>query len=259
MTDPIPTTDARKALSDVGDTPRVTTTIAPAAPAAPPPSSPGLRDNFGVSFDPVLHGIDRNGNPILTANGRWAKKRGNGGRRNLGKEPTGFLSVKPPSSAAAAPPAPVGSVQPNPHSAPVSSAPPPAGAPPPAAAAGVVHDATVELAPQLTEEDYRATGQGVRRGLFALARLQFGPAWKEEDDEAEAWSSALTRLWHHYQLPRLGVIAELAVLIGTTIAKRREDARTKEGFAKLKAWFGIGVPKIKADDQVDGTDDKKAA
>lgn len=228
MTDDIQTVDAAKALGDVGETPRVTNTIPVAAAPVPDPS--GLRDNNGVAFDPLLHEAGPTG-PRMRGNGSWALKRGNGARRAKGLPPSGAVSfaVLPPKPRTEEPPPAAGA----------APSPAPQPSPAPAGGAQIVHEATIETNPVLVEADYENTAKGVQRGLFAVAKLRFGPAWEPDDAERTEWVGCLRRLWHHYQLPRIGILAEFVVLTWSSISKRREDAKTLEGWAKLKCWLGI--------------------
>ncbi len=221
----IATVDAKRALADLGEPPRITDTIATPAPA---PASAGLIDKLGQAFDNARHERDRTGNPKMRADGGWMLKRGNGARKARGEAPAGAVSyVVPPSTRSTTDPA-------------ASSAPQPT-----AGAAGDVVAALPApegVAPLLTEADYEATALGVTNGSFSLMQLMLGDAWKPDTDERAAWTGALRRLWCAYQLPRLGPLIEVLFLLPATIAKRRHDARTRQGYAKMKAWLGWSKP-----------------
>lgn len=228
MNDPqttIPTVDAGKALADIGGAaPRVT-------PMAAPASAGHRVDNLGQPFDSMRHAVDKAGNPILHASGRWALKRGNGSLKAQGKPMVGLImppKAKPEGASAETQPA----------GAATSEGPTPG-------QVGVV-DATTAPPPVFVETDYEGTAAGVTAGMFGILALIFGPAWDADTAERDTWRGALRRLWFHYQLPRIGPIVEVLMLIPVTIAKRRNDAKTLEGWAKVKVWCGF---KAKPDDQ----------
>ncbi len=228
--DGISTGDAR-AISDVGENPRITDTLA----TPPPAAAGGLVDRLGVAFNPALHESSATG-PRMRADGGWCLKRGNGARKVNGKSPAGGVAyVVPPPGKQQEPPA-------------AGAAPGPAPAPnqPPPVNGEQILETTLENNPVLGEADYEGTAIGLQNGIFSLARLTMGPAWQEDNDERDAWRGCIRRLWHHYQLPRVGPILEMLMLGCATIAKRREDARTLQGWAKMKAWMGLGAPVIES-------------
>ncbi len=208
-----------RALADLGETPRITATM-----AAPPEPKPGLLDQAGEAFDPALHGVDRNGNPKMRADGCWWRKPGLGARKAKAAKDGDESYVVPPAGEAAAS---------------TSSSP--------------TVDAVAAPEPMLTEADYEGTASGIQNGMFSLMQLWLGGAWAAEAEEAKIWRGALARLWFHYQLPRFGPIIEIIILIPSTIARRRDDARTKEGWAKVMAWMGF---KPKVDQVVDQVEKK---
>lgn len=241
----IPSVDARKALADLGEPPRVTTTLPPAgsaAPASAPPHKGLMSPNGKEAFDPMRHSQDRYGNPMARADGFWMRRRGNGGRALKGLPPTGAPYLSPPAKAAP-------SADQVDEPAPAASS---------AGAGGAVVDAVPAPGPELlTEADYEGTAIGVQNAMFGLCRLFFGSAWEPDDNERDTWRGALRRLWCHYQLPRLGPLLEVIVLVPVTIAKRREDARTQQGWAKIRIWLGLKPKDEKPKD--DGDAERKVA
>lgn len=238
MSEPtIETVDAKRALGDLGQ-PNKPTVVAP-----PPPPAGKLVDKLGAAFDDALHERDRLGNPKMRADGGWCLKRGNGARKANGKPPAGAVGYV--------------SVAPKPAATPASSSPGeaagPTSSPSPGASGQVVNALPIEGAPMLTEADYEGTAIGLTNGGFSVLQLVFGKAWEPDTNERDAWRGALRRLWFHYQLPRLGPLIEVLLLLPATIAKRRDDARTKEGWAKAKAWMGM-KPKPKPEPQPETTE-----
>jgi len=103
-----------------------------------------------------------------------------------------------------------------------------------------VQDATPDLdEPTMAPEDFKATADGIARGTFAAAALVIGPAWNPEPDECPALSGALQRVWHHYQLPRLGPVPELIAVLIPIIARRRSDPATQSIFRRILAILGL--------------------
>ncbi len=222
---PIATVDAKRALADLGEPNKPTVTV-------PPPPAPAgkLMDKNGQPFDDLRHERDKAGNPKLTAAGSWWPKRGNAARKIAGKPISGaagkgyvgVLEKPAPADGAAT----AGEMT--------------------AGAAGATVDAMAT--PMLSEADYEGTAIGLTNGGFSLMKLFFGKAWEPDGMELDTWRGALRRLWFHYELPRVGPLIEVVLLIPATIAKRRDDARTKEGWAKAKAWLGLKPKEPKADD-----------
>jgi hypothetical protein len=91
----------------------------------------------------------------------------------------------------------------------------------------------------LTIDHYKATGEGIRRGLFALLQMIFGAAWKPDAEEQARWDESLTRLWAHYQWPRLGPIPEVLINAGETIRKRLDDVKTLGVWKSCMIWLGL--------------------
>lgn len=222
------------ALAAAGDTPRASESLAggTAAPVADPAA--GLRDDEGTSFDPALHGRDAFGNPKKTAAGRWAKKTGNGARKAKGLPASGNLvkgamPADEPGNGQETPPAPGGF-----------------NAPPSAGESGAV-DAEVMTGPApLSPDEYRPTAKAIANGVCGAARMWRGEHWKPSDVERAELEDTITRLWVTYQLPRVGPIVELiVVLIGFAMngEKRRED------LAKLGRWL-MGKKGVESIDQV---------
>lgn len=237
----IATVDPSRALADLGEPNKPTKTI-------PPPAAPAgkLVDKLGTPFDDAQHSRDRHGNPMMRADGGWCLKRGNGARKLAGKPPAGAVGYV--------------SVAPKPDAAPTGTPPAGGSAPSPGAAGSVVDGVPVDGVPMLTEADFEGTALGLTNGGFSLMQLVFGKAWEPDDQERRTWVGALRRLWYHYQLPRVGPLIEVLLLIPATIAKRRHDARTLEGWAKVKAWMGVKPKaKPKPDDATPAATDAKAA
>lgn len=220
------------ALINVGELPRPTPKAAP----GPIPAPQGDVDAKGVAFDPSRH--ERR----TKADGSWCLKRGNGARRNAGLPNAGrlFQQAKPA-------PSPAPSPAPAPATAPVDAAAPspaPAAAPAPEFApgsrlgslppddGGIVPD--VEENPTLNEADYQPTGEALSRGFFAFAQLALDrEPWEPAPGEQKALAGALTRVWHHYTLPRIGPLAELLLVLLPIFAKRSDAPKTRRAFG----WF----------------------
>lgn len=217
----------------------------PAAPPASPPASAAV-DQAGVAFDPIRHEVDKaTGTGKLSRLGRWMLKRGNGARVAAGKPMAGATStlvipkeaLRPadqvpgpvPAAPAANPgqagtaPLPTGPVQ-------VSVAPPAAPAP-------------------LDLEAYESTAVGVAHGVWAVAQMAGGPKWEPTSDEVSAWSKALQRVWHHYQLPIVGPLVELVILAFRSSAKRTDSRQVRGLFAKSWRWARGGRFNDPADEQ----------
>jgi len=231
MSDQIPNVDVSKALADMGEVPRITNTQPPAGEHGSIKLPIGQLDKFKTAWDPDRHSCDAMGNPKMTSQGLWARKRGKGSpkmkarfaaekeeRENAG---SGDSYVVPPDHAQANAP---GDDEDN------------------------VADSFPDEAPaqNFGESDYEGTAVAITNGLFGIMCIFLGPAWTPDAEESNVWRGAWRRLFHQCQWPRIGPVFEIIMLLPATIAKRREDARTKAGWAKVKAWIGIKPP---ADEQ----------
>mgnify|MGYP000234512506 CR=1 FL=1 len=85
-------------------------------------------------------------------------------------------------------------------------------------------------------EDYAATATGVTQGAWALFRLWWGPKWEPASDEISAWSQAVKRVWHHYQLPLVGPVIELLIVGFQSAAKRADSGKVRGWFAGAWRW-----------------------
>ncbi len=193
-------------------------------------------DQAGVAFDAGKHELDKvTGTGRLSKSGRWMLKRGNGSRIAAGKPPAGAIKsnlILPPDHQAAAPPAPTAPGQPEgpasagtaPGTAPLHKGPVTVtvGLPPPPAPTAL--------------EDYESTAVGMANGVWACAQLMGGPKWEPTPDEVGAWSKALQRVWHHYQLPIVGPLVELVILGFRSAAKRADSSRVRGFFSAAWSW-----------------------
>lgn len=228
------------ALINVGELPRPTPKAAP----GPIPAPQGDVDAKGVPFDPTRHERRRKGD------GTWCLKRGNGARRAAGLPNAGMLfqQAKPATSPAPAPAAaPVDAAAPSPAPAP-AAVPAPEFAPGsrlgslPPDGDGIVPE--IETAPTLTEADYQPTGEALSRGFFAFAQLALDhEPWEPAPGEQKALAGALTRVWHHYTLPRIGPIAELLLVLLPIFAKRSDAPKTRRAFGWFADLFRRREPK----------------
>ncbi len=197
--------------------PLMTARDVPAPPPLPPGDaiavpSGGLMDQHGIAWNGITDATPAR----LNAKGSWCKKGGNGARKAKG---LGFV-------------VPTAKDGPrSPRLDPVVNDQLTAGE----TAAGV--DAVPVIG--LTVDDYKATGEGITRGIFAALKLAFGKAWEPDPAELNGWQSYTTRLWAHYQWPRLGLIPEGCVLLFDTIQKRCEDVKTLGMWNATLTWLGI--------------------
>lgn len=205
----IPSAADAFAEADLGRDLRVTPTISDTAAEAPPDLDAGQ-----AVWSAELHESP----PSKNAQGLWRRKRGNGARKAKGQPvvtPTITQSTV--------------EVERAPEAKPEADE----------AEGGAVE--AVNLGPV----DYAATGEGITRGLFALLRLVFGPAWEQTPDERRAWSDCLSRMWATYQWPRLGAFAELCFLATGAAAKRSGDEQTKSVARRI--WdFCMGRKAVEA-------------
>jgi len=223
---------AAAALAAVAELPQGTPGLAgpgagdqAAAPAAQPPSSPGL-DRKGNAWDPAIHETPAR----LNCEGKWAKLRGNAARRAQGLPFTGsgklagkvgeVPKVDQAAAPAAAPEAPASFL--------ALDAPP----------AGQVIAAEVIPPAARTPEDYASTAAGIVFGLFGICKILMGKAWEPDREESKAWNEAMRRTLAHYQAPVLGPAVELIPLAITTAAKRSEDQETREKVGRFAGWLG---------------------
>ncbi len=221
MSDDVKTIDPLSAVAASGDTPRPSDL----AKSAPDAGTGAEVDVDGVTFDPVRHAVDWNGLPKKKTNGQWYLKSGLGARKLAGKpiptphnkgKPTpqtaprndpGQSATLPGGSTFVAPGAP----QADSHGTPGQ--------------AGTV-DAVEVMAEPLTPDQCKATAQAITDGAIGMARMTRGEHWAASADERGQLIDCLSRLWALYNLPRLGPIVELMMLVVSFILngeKRRED------------------------------------
>lgn len=217
MSDPLPT----DALAEAPDLPRATPVAnEPPPPVEAPPAD--QRDAAGEAWDPATHVSP----PRKNIRGLWARRPGNAQRKRLGLAITGVASgirSEPPPTPGAA------GVE-------LAAEPSPEPAAPPVSASRLVWDdpglTGPDSMPLITEqlrprEAYATTAKGITRAQFGLAQLHIGPAWEPSDREAKEWTEAWQDFLHEYQLPVLGSILTLVVLLVDSIAKRRKDPDTQ--------------------------------
>jgi hypothetical protein len=214
------------------------TPAAAPAPAAPPASTP---DKAGQVWDARYHDPRQ----ILNAHGCWAKLRGNAARKAKGLPPSGATTGKAFRPAAPAPesgptsPEVAPTAQPAPDPAPTASQPPPpelTGAAPPPIRDGVPvgPEAMPEARPL---EAYQATAVGLVDGASTVAQLTMGNAWILKPEESRGLTGAVQRVLHHYQLPVVGPLVELALVLLPIIGRRRNDPQTRDVVGNVLAWF----------------------
>ncbi len=202
---------------------------APAAPGADQPA-PGITDRKGNRHDPLYHEVPAR----LNAEGLWAKRRGNAIRKAKGLPPSGktfggagFQAAPPKLDQA--PPAPAAPPA-------GASTPPPMdmlnGTPPPPVVDGVP---SPEIAGQPLEA-YEATAGGWVDGTLGIAQMSLGPAWEPKPQERTVLVRAVQRVLHHYQLPILGPVLELVLVVIGFAAKRKDDATTRTRLAAMWDW-----------------------
>jgi hypothetical protein len=206
----------------------------PTAAAPPGPAcDPAVPDPDGTVWDAALHEDP----PRYNAQGRWARRRGNAIRKAKGLPPTGVSAGKayvakpaaaPPPPPAAAPP-PSASTPPPPEltdGPPVLDAVPDGIAPPPPLDQG-----------QRPLEAYASTAAGLVDGAATVAQLTMGNAWILKADERRGLVDASQRVLHHYQLPVVGPLLELALVLLPIIGRRRNDPETRQVMGNLLAWW----------------------
>jgi hypothetical protein len=231
----------------------------PAAPSAPVATSPPVAapppselDRDGVAWDARVHETP----PRFNERKRWARLRGNAQRRGQGKPPTGVaagLAWKPPAvdlpaSPAAPPPTPPPAVDPPPTA---SQPPPPelTGAAPPPIRDGVPVPGLDQLDAARPLEAYQATATGMVDGAATVAQLTMGKAWVLKPDERSGLTGAVQRVMHHYQLPVVGPLLELVLVLLPIIGRRRDDPETRQVLGNLLTWWRTrGKPAAPASD-----------
>lgn len=231
--------NAADVLGTPPDLPRGTPTTATAAPAVPSAPPAATLDRDDKPWDGTFH----ENPPRLNAEGRWAKLRGNAQRRAKGLPPSGITANIPWKAPAvdskAQPAAPLPPAQPAADPAPTASQPPPpeltSGAPP-------IHDgvpvAGLDHVEQLRPlESYAATAAGMVDGAATVAQLTMGKAWVLKPDERNGLLGAVQRVMHHYQLPVVGPLLELFLVLLPIIGRRREDPETRNVVGNLLMWF----------------------
>lgn len=206
----------------------------PALAADPMPSdqpAPGITDRKGNLHDPLYHEVPAR----LNAEGLWAKRRGNAIRKAKGLPPSGKtfggagFQTAPPKLEQA---------QPAPAAPPAgASTPPPVdmlnGTPPPPVVDGVP---APELAGQPLEA-YEATAGGWVDGTLGIAQMSLGPAWEPKPQERTVLVRAVQRVLHHYQMPILGPVLELVLVVIGFAAKRKDDATTRTRLSAMWDWM----------------------
>lgn len=215
----------------------------PAAPAASPPVAappPSTLDRDGKAWDRTYH----ENPPRLNAEGRWAKLRGNAQRRAQGKPPTGVaagLAWKPPAvDPTASPAAPSPTQPPAPDPTPTASQPPPpelTGPAPPPIRDGVPMPPGVDQVELRPLESYQATAVGMVDGAATVAQLTMGKAWILRTDEHRGLVGAVQRVMHHYQLPIVGPLLELVLVLLPIIGRRRDDPETRQVVGNVLTWW----------------------
>jgi len=220
--------DARTILGS-GDTPRPSDTTTRSSTATQQePTSSGLLDLDGTTFDRTRHQLDPFGNPKKTAKGVWAKKTGNGALRLQGRPMTGRL---PPGGGRPKDPEP-GPVAPAAAetSAPSSSGTLPGGStfvPPRSSTPGMsgpVDGIPLEGPVPLTEAEYQTTAKAVVEGALGMAKMARGDHWEATSAERSQLTESVARVWAAYQLPRLGPVVELLMILVGFIANQAKRA-----------------------------------
>ena len=209
--------------------------LIPDNPTSTPQPTGGAAANQGPGVD---LGKDKSGDvwtpgvhedpPRKNDRGRWAKLRGNAARKAKGMPPSGATTGKA-FRAAPAPQAPQAAPRMVSDIGPELDFPAP-GEHGPGAAAG---PGAPEPMPQLMEADYQPTAEALTRSLFGAAALGWGKAWEPRPDESAALTNSLRRVWHHYQLPRLGPILETVTVMVGIFARRRDDEGMRGTFRAL--------------------------
>lgn len=246
--------------ADVLGTPPELPQGTPAAPAASPPVAappPSTPDRAGEVWDKRYH-IDP---PTLNASGCWKKgtwMRGNGGRRIRGLSPVGvtagtpFRKEAPAVDSTASPAAPTPTQPPAVDPPPTASQPPPpelTGAAPPPIRDGVPVGPDVGQVDLRPLESYQATAVGMVDGAATVAQLTMGKAWVLKPDEHRGLVGAVQRVMHHYQLPIVGPLLELVLVLLPIIGRRREDPETRQVIGNLLTWWRTrGKPAAPASD-----------
>lgn len=211
-----------------------TPAVQPEGPA--PAGEAAAVDQAGVALDPAVHEIDKaTGTGRLSRLGRWMLKRGNGARAAAGKPMAGAVKSNlviprpPPSSSAVPPPGSTAGASPGAS---------------PAHAGGiqveVMPPGTVNPPPRIGLEEYESTAVGVSNGFWACAQMIGGPKWEPTTDEVSAWSKAIQRVWHHYQLPLVGPLVELVILGFRSAAKRADSSKVRGFFSASWSWMRGG-------------------
>lgn len=231
MTNPEP---AATALAVPPDLP------AGSVPSAAPPTQPAAdqveRDRDGAAWDPAVH----ENPPRRNEKGRWARLRGNAQRRAKGLPMAGIaaLAIAKRAESRPDPAAP-------PAEPPKAVDPPPAAsqAPPASILAGEatpIRDGVPDAGPApgaRPVEDYAGTAAGLVDGAFGAAQLSLGPAWLLKTDERRSLVDATQRVLHHYQVPVLGPLLELALVLIPVIGRRRNDPETRRVFGLVLDWW----------------------
>jgi hypothetical protein len=227
------------------------TPAAPASqPAAPPPST---LDRDNKAWDATFH----ENPPRLNSEGRWAKLRGNAARRAAGKPMSGVAANHSPRirQEGDSSPQPAAPPQPPPPAVdppPTASQPPPpelTGAAPPPIRDGVPVGPDLGQAELRPLESYQATAVGMVDGAATVAQLTMGKAWVLKPDERNGLVGAVQRVMHHYQLPIVGPLLELVLVLLPIIGRRREDPETRQVVGNLLSWWrNRGKPAAPASD-----------
>lgn len=232
------------ALSTPPELPRATPVAGEPPPPVEAPGSPlATVSPNGEAFDPAFHIEPRRAN----VKGGWARKRGGAAIKAAGRPPVGVaarsLQRREGEAPAPAPAAPDAAPLPPPLEAqPVPSASRLVWDDPGAVPAGdALAGDPVQLRPR---EAYATTAKGIVRAQFGLAVLHIGPAWEPGDKEAREWTEAWQDVLHEYQLPVLGSILTIVVLLVDSIARRRKDPDTQRVGATIRDMI-LGRLKVK--------------
>lgn len=202
-------------------------------PVSIPPAGNGsaaaIVDGSGAPFDPLKHEVDKmTGGGKLSRFGRWMLKRGNGARVAAGKPMAGATSTLVIPKEAQRPADAV------PEAVPTATEPGTAPLPRGPVSVSIAPEASAPVALDL--EAYESTAVGVSNGVWAVAQMTGGPKWEPTADEVSAWSKALQRVWHHYQLPIVGPLVELVILAFRSAAKRTDSRQVQGLFARSWRW-----------------------
>lgn len=240
------TPNAASLLLTVGELPESSRDFGAAPDSAPAVAlhDPHV-DPDGVRFDAARHESDRNGNPQRRADGRWKKKRGNGGRKANGHPLLNLFASKTDDKKRAVPDAVPDAVphvqtaeietnteQPNNSGSSFMADAPSAGA-----AGQTVQGVVVDAAPQKTLQDYDSTATSLTHGQFAVLQMLLGPAWQSDKEEHRHHVDAWRRVLHHYQFPVIGPLLELGIVLCTSIAKRSGDVETNSRVSGIWRWL----------------------